>query len=169
MIYVFLYQLFQMKNPARWHRNAAVIAVDRSALMAIILNESEADSCIAVLEAERNLVISAGTVAETMIVAGRRHVAEEMAQIINGLGFEIVNVTLPAARQVAQAYAQWGKGVHPAPLSVLAQHVVRTVDAVAQKLVVERLAGDAERRDGLAHITIVEAQRAADDLGFKTL
>ncbi|WP_084536690.1 type II toxin-antitoxin system VapC family toxin [Azospirillum halopraeferens] len=94
-----------------------MIAVDTSALMAILLNDPEADACIAVLEAEEDLLISAGTVAEALIVAARRNVGEEMAQIIDGLGLEIVNVTPAAARRIARTYAQWGKGVHPAALN----------------------------------------------------
>jgi len=94
-----------------------MIAVDTSALMAIVLNESEADACIAALEAEDDLLISAGTVAEALIVAARRNVGEEMARLIEGLGFEIVSVTPASARRIAQAYEQWGKGAHPAALN----------------------------------------------------
>ena len=95
-----------------------MIAVDTSALMAILLDEPEADRCSAVLEAEDQLLISAVTVAEALIVAARRNVGEEMHRIIDGLGFEIVSVTAAAARQVAVAYARWGKGVHPANLNL---------------------------------------------------
>jgi len=94
-----------------------MIAVDTSALMAIILNEPEADACTAALEAEERLLISAGTVAEALIVATRRNVGGEMAQLIDGLGLEIVSVTSVSARRIAQAYEQWGKGVHPAALN----------------------------------------------------
>lgn len=94
-----------------------MIAVDTSALMAIILNESEADACAAALEAEDRLLISAGTVAEALIVAGRRNVGEEVAQLIDGLGFDIVSVTPASARRIAEAYEKWGKGVHPAALN----------------------------------------------------
>jgi ribonuclease VapC len=94
-----------------------MIAVDTSALMAILLNEPDADACIAVLEAENDLVISAGTVAEALIVAARRDVGEEMDHLLEGLGFEIVNVTPASARRIAQAYENWGKGVHPAALN----------------------------------------------------
>jgi uncharacterized protein with PIN domain len=41
-----------------------MIAVDISTLMAIVLNESEADACIGVLEVVGDLLISAATVAE---------------------------------------------------------------------------------------------------------
>jgi ribonuclease VapC len=94
-----------------------MIAVDTSALMAIVLNEKKADACIAVLEAEDNILISAGTVAEALIVAARRNVGDEVASLIDGLGFDVVAVTPASARRIAQAYAQWGKGISPAALN----------------------------------------------------
>ena len=94
-----------------------MIAVDTSALMAIVLAEPDGAACVDVLEAETEVVISAGTVAEALIVAGRRNVADEMATLIEGLGFTVAPVTAAAARGVAQAYARWGKGVHPAGLN----------------------------------------------------
>lgn len=94
-----------------------MIAVDTSALMAIVLNEAEADACMAVLEAEDELLISAGTVAEALIVARRRNVGEEMERLIDGLGFEVVAVTPASARRIAQASESWGKGMHPAALN----------------------------------------------------
>jgi ribonuclease VapC len=94
-----------------------MIAVDTSALMAIVLNEPKADDCAAVLEAEDRLLISAGTVAEVLIVAGRHNVRDEVNQLINGLGFEIVSVTAASARRIAEAYDKWGKDVHPAALN----------------------------------------------------
>ena len=94
-----------------------MIAVDTSALMAIVLNEAEADACVAALEAEDDLLISAGTVAEVLIVAARRNVGEEMERLIDGLGFEIISITPASARRIAQAYAKWGKGVHCAALN----------------------------------------------------
>jgi ribonuclease VapC len=94
-----------------------MIAVDTSALMSIVLNEGEADACVAALEAADDLLISAGTVAEALIVASRRNVGEEMARLIDGLGFEVVSVTPASARRIAQAYQSWGKGVHPASLN----------------------------------------------------
>jgi len=53
-----------------------VIVVHTSALMAILLGEAEADGCIGVLEAETEALISSGTMAEALIVAGRRNVAQ---------------------------------------------------------------------------------------------
>ncbi len=94
-----------------------MIAVDTSALMAIILNEPEADACISALEAEESVLISAGTLAEALIVAARRNVAEELSSLIDGLGFEVVSVTPASARRISQVYQQWGKGIHPAGLN----------------------------------------------------
>jgi ribonuclease VapC len=94
-----------------------MIVVDTSALMAVVLDEPEAAACIAALEAEAGILISAGTVAEALIVAARRDVGEELSGLIDGLGFEIAAVTPASARRIAQAYAQWGKGIHPASLN----------------------------------------------------
>lgn len=94
-----------------------MIAVDTSALMAIVFKEPAAAACIAALEAESDLLISAGTVAEALIVSARRNVGEEMERLLDGLGFEIVPVTPASARRIAHAYATWGKGAHPAALN----------------------------------------------------
>ena len=94
-----------------------MIAVDTSALMAIVLGEAEADACIAALEIEDEILISAATITEALIVAARRNVGDEMAKLIDGLGFSAVAVTPAAARRVALAYARWGKGVHAAGLN----------------------------------------------------
>lgn len=94
-----------------------MIVVDTSALMAVVLDEPEADACIAVLSDEDELAISAATVAEALIVAARRNVGAEMVRLIDGLGFEIASVTKASARRAALAYEQWSKGVHPAALN----------------------------------------------------
>ena len=53
-----------------------MIAVDTSALMAIVLAEPDAEACMDVLASEGEVVISAATLAEALIVARRRNVAE---------------------------------------------------------------------------------------------
>jgi ribonuclease VapC len=94
-----------------------MIAVDTSALMAIVLGEAQAERCVAALGTDTELVISAGTVAEALIVAARRNVSAEIESLIDGLGFEVVPITLASARRVAEAYSRWGKGVHSAGLN----------------------------------------------------
>lgn len=94
-----------------------MIAIDTSAIMAILLDEPEADACISAIEAEDDIVISSATLAETLIVAARRNVEAEAARLIEGLGLEVVSVTPASAKRVADAYARWGKGIHPAGLN----------------------------------------------------
>lgn len=94
-----------------------MIAVDTSALMAIVLDEPLALACMTAIEAEDEILISSGTVAEALIVSARRNVGEEVASLIDGLGFDIVAVTPASARRISDAYAQWGKGIHPAALN----------------------------------------------------
>ncbi|MER9744521.1 MULTISPECIES: type II toxin-antitoxin system VapC family toxin [unclassified Mesorhizobium] len=94
-----------------------MIVVDTSALMAIVFAEPQSSACIAALEAEDDILISAGTVAEALIVADRRNVGEEMAGLIDGLGFEVTAVTPASGRRIAEAYGRWGKGIHPAGLN----------------------------------------------------
>lgn len=94
-----------------------MIVVDTSALMAVLLGEPESERCIEVLEAEREVVISAGTLAEAMIVADRRNVGSELRALVEDLAFEIAPVSGASSARVAEAYARWGKGIHPASLN----------------------------------------------------
>jgi ribonuclease VapC len=94
-----------------------LIAVDTSALMAIILGEPEAPSCMNILASTPRLLMSAGTAAEALIVAGRRQIGPHMQRMIDELSLEIIPVTRSTARQVAACHAKWGKGVHPAGLN----------------------------------------------------
>jgi len=95
-----------------------MIVVDTSALMAVLLREQDGEVCMGRLEAETEILISAGTMAEALVVAGRRNIAIEMTSLIEGLAFTVVPVSAATARQVAEAYARWGKGVHSAGLNL---------------------------------------------------
>jgi ribonuclease VapC len=94
-----------------------MIAIDTSALMAIALDEPEATACIAALEADDQILISAATVAESLIVAAHRRLGDDMARILDGFGFTVVAITAASAQRVAAAYARWGKGNHIAGLN----------------------------------------------------
>ena len=93
-----------------------MIAVDTSALMAVLLDEPSGVKCAEIL-ASQQVLISAATVAEALVVAERRGLRSEMADLIDGLGLDVVAVSAAAARRVADTYARWGKGVHPAALN----------------------------------------------------
>ncbi|WP_416407027.1 type II toxin-antitoxin system VapC family toxin [Agrobacterium rosae] len=94
-----------------------MIAIDTSALMAVLLDEPEADACAYALENASRLIISAGTLAEASIVASRRNIADELDALVKRLGVDIVDVTPRYARLIAEAYDSWGKGIHPASLN----------------------------------------------------
>jgi ribonuclease VapC len=94
-----------------------MIAVDTSALMAIVLDEPAAEACIAALEAEDEILISAGTLAEALIVSARRNVGAEMSRFIDRLAPDVVTVTPASARRIAEIYQRWGRGLHPATLN----------------------------------------------------
>ena len=94
-----------------------MIAVDTSALMAILLDEPEAATCAEAFATNDRIVISAVTVTEALTVAGRRGLDAEMSALLDGLDLEIASVLPATAGQVAHAYARWGKGVHPAGLN----------------------------------------------------
>jgi len=94
-----------------------VIAVDTSALMAIVLDEPLAGPCKAVLEAEDEVLMSAGTFAELLIVSSRRGIGAEMANFLDRFDLNIISVTPAAARRIGEAYSRWGRGVHPAALN----------------------------------------------------
>jgi ribonuclease VapC len=94
-----------------------MIAVDTSALMAVILNDPPAEACIRALESAPALVISAATVAEALIVATGRGVSAEMQELADHLGFEVASVSAATAKRVGDIYRQWGRGRHAASLN----------------------------------------------------
>ena len=108
-----------------------MIAVDTSALMAILLDASEAAACAEAFATNERIVISAATVAEALIVAERRGLGAEMTGLIDGLELEIASVSPAVARRVADTYSRWGKGAHPAGLNFgdcFAYEVAKTRD-----------------------------------------
>lgn len=94
-----------------------MIVVDTSALVALALDEVEADACASALENSDTVLISAGTAVEAMIVAARLGLADEMSILLNDLEIEIVPVTSAGAFRAGEAYLRWGKGFHPAALN----------------------------------------------------
>jgi ribonuclease VapC len=95
-----------------------VIAVDTSALIAIAQTEGQGDACLSALGRTDEVLISAGTLAEALVVAARRGIAAEMVSLLEKYQFTVVPVTAASARRVAEAYSRWGRGVHPAGLNL---------------------------------------------------
>lgn len=94
-----------------------MIVIDTSALLAILLNEAEGPACLRVIENAQELTISAGTMAEALIVGGHRKQADDLLALLRIADVMVVPVTAGTAQQCAEAHLLWGKGVHPASLN----------------------------------------------------
>lgn len=94
------------------------IAVDTSALMAVLLGETGSDRIAARLEEAPRLVVSAATLAEALIVADSRGIGFEMRELVQGLGVDILPLTARGAALAAAAYSSYGRGNHPAGLNL---------------------------------------------------
>ena len=94
-----------------------MIAVDTSALMAILLAEPPLQDCISVLSKNIRVLISAGTLAEIHIIAATRGLDDELTELLDRMKFEIVPVTPDVSKRIGRIYALWGKGLHPASLN----------------------------------------------------
>lgn len=73
--------------------------------MALLLDEPEAEKIATILGSDEDFVISAGTLAEALIVAARRGLSEEMSQLLEGLVVEVE----PLNAAVAEAYSTCGR------------------------------------------------------------
>lgn len=101
-----------------------MIFADASALIAIIAGEAEADDLADVLEAERLRLYSAISAWETVaglcrsytfsIPAARAH----LRRFLETGGFQIVGIGEREMEFAVEAYAQYGKGRHPAALNM---------------------------------------------------
>lgn len=94
-----------------------MIAVDTSALVAIILDEPAGPACKDAIKYGAPLLISAATVAEALIVAEARELSPQMRNLLGRLDFDIVPVTAEFAYQVGEAFREFGKGRHRAKLN----------------------------------------------------
>ena len=86
--------------------------------MAVLLDEPEAARCVKTMEVTTQLVLSAGTLAEAVIVAGRHRARPALERLLARIRPEIVPVAAADARLAGDAYDRWGKGVHPAGLNL---------------------------------------------------
>lgn len=94
-----------------------MIVVDTSALLAVILDEPAGSACKAALAAESRVTISAGTLAEALIVAARRGLRAELETLVDQLGIEVEPLSAASAARVADAYGRWGRGAGTAGLN----------------------------------------------------
>ncbi len=94
-----------------------MIAVDTSALMAILRKEELGEACEAALRTDQPILMSAATLAECLIVARRKWTLPGMNVLLDLLELRIIDVTSEFAQTAADAFSQWGKGFHDADLN----------------------------------------------------
>ena len=94
-----------------------MIVVDTSALVEIALAGPRAKDCRRALLRADNLLVSAGTLTEILIVSLGRAVEPQMNALLDRFGMTIVPVTEERAKAVGRAYRSYGKGWHAAGLN----------------------------------------------------
>ena len=94
-----------------------MIAVDSSALMAMVLGEPEAQVCSSAIQNADRVLISATTLTETFIVALRRHVSVQIHRLVSRMDPQIIPVDGATALRIERVYRMWGKGFHKAALN----------------------------------------------------
>lgn len=94
-----------------------MIVVDTSALVAILLGEPDAVRLRQRIKNGEAVVISAGTAAEALILTGQRGCRRELEEMLAEFAIEIVPLLPADIVRVADAYARWGRGNHPAGLN----------------------------------------------------
>ena len=73
---------------------------------------------MAALEEDPEVLISAGTLTELLIVCLRQEsVKLAVADLIERFGFNVIPVTQASAERIGGAYERWGRGFYPAGLN----------------------------------------------------
>lgn len=93
-----------------------MIAVDTSALIAVVAREPLASRCAEILR-DNTLLISAATLTEALIVGSRPEFRGAMKPFLTALELTVVEVDEEFAERAAEAYQRWGKGFHRARLN----------------------------------------------------
>lgn len=94
-----------------------MIVVDSSALIEIILDAPAAIACMDALEAADEVLISAGTMTECLIVAFGHKAEQPLKNLFDRFGLTVIPVTEARAQAAAQGYQRYGRGWHAAGLN----------------------------------------------------
>lgn len=96
------------------------LVVDTSAVIAILLGESDAPHYASALSAASELRMAAPTWLETALVATARCVGDgylELVGFLDFVGVEVVPVDMALAQIAYDGWTRYGKGRHPAGLN----------------------------------------------------
>ncbi len=91
--------------------------LDTSALIAVLRREPDRDRLIERLLAAADVRISAGTLIETRIVAKRDGGGQELLELTDLLGVEVVAVDARQGELAFEGFRRFGKGRHAAGLN----------------------------------------------------
>jgi len=98
------------------------MVVDTSALVAIVLGETDAETFLAALRGSADPVhLSATSAVETAIVVEARQgpdAARDLALLVDGLGISVQPVDPDQVPIAVAAWRRFGKGRHPAALNL---------------------------------------------------
>ena len=96
------------------------VAVDTSAIIALLFDESGADAIARVLDRARSAVMSAATLTELFIVAEARRgqtAAEQASVVLERAMVDIIPVDQHTSQLAHSAFRRFGKGRHRAALN----------------------------------------------------
>lgn len=96
------------------------MVLDTSAMIAILLNEPNADRLIAAVEADHTRLVSAATVVEaSLVILGRYGEAgdPQLDRLLRGIGAEVVPVGDEQVALARDAALRFGRGRHAASLN----------------------------------------------------
>lgn len=96
-----------------------MIAVDSSALVAIVLGEPEAERLLETLQQSAAALSAANLLEAAMVVEARQgpDAARDLELLVDGTIDEIASVDLTAVETALVAWRRFGKGRHPAGLN----------------------------------------------------
>ena len=98
-----------------------MIAVDTSAIVAILMGEADREAIVTALNDSDRTCISAGTLIELRVVCHRKQaagLAKETDALLRTFDVETISVSEEQAQIAFAAYARFGKGAgHPAQLN----------------------------------------------------
>ena len=96
-----------------------MIALDSSALIAILLHEPEADMLVDAIERADRLLIGAPTLLECRIVAAGKspRLPGDVRELIDGIRPETIDFTARHLEAATDAFERFGKGRHSAALN----------------------------------------------------
>lgn len=94
-----------------------MIVVDSSALFAMLLREDEASDCRKAIEEASDLLMSAATLTEVLVVGARKGVLAMTRDLVGTLDLKVQPLTHERALAAGDAFERWGHRQHRAGLN----------------------------------------------------